>query len=119
MTSDGNSVDFLDFPSFDQNEGQIGGSLVWIAQANDKLFPVSSDFSSIKYNKLFPICSMPNIYDPNDVIVTRNDQCSEENKHEHSPHCEEEEEHECDFHSMYRLGYSYTVKIAKTTLGLY
>ena len=62
---------------------------------------------------------MPNIYDPNDVIVTRIDQCSEENEHEHSPHCEEEEEHECDFHSIYRLGYSYTVKIAKTTLGLY
>lgn len=60
-TSNGHSVDFSDFPSFDQSGGNIGGSLVWIPQANDRLFPVSSSFSSIKYINLFPLCSAANI----------------------------------------------------------
>ena len=54
-------MDFSDFPSFDPSGGNIGGSLVWIPQANDKLFPVSSSFSSIKYINLFPLCSAANI----------------------------------------------------------
>ena len=41
-------------------------------------------------------------YDPNAVIKTRNDECSEANEHEHSPHCEEEHP-ECDFLSKYRF----------------
>ena len=40
-------------------------------------------------------------YDPNAVIQTRYDVCSEANEHEHSPHCEEEQP-ECDFFSKYR-----------------
>ena len=36
------------------------------------------------------------------MIKTRNDECSEANEHEHSPHCEEEHP-ECDFLSKYRF----------------
>ena len=57
-TSDSQMVDFSDFPNFDQTQGETGTSLVWIPQAKDRLFPVSSGFSSIRYIKLFPICSM-------------------------------------------------------------
>ena len=61
MTSDSQSVDFSDFPSFDPDSGEIGASLLWIPQAKDRLFPISSDFSSIRYINLFPICSAANV----------------------------------------------------------
>ena len=61
MTSDSKFVDFSDFPSFDPNSGEIGASLVWIPQAKDRLFPVSSDFSSILHIKLLPICLVANV----------------------------------------------------------
>ena len=38
------------------------------------------------------------------MIQTRYDECSNNDEHEHSPHCEDQEEQpECDFLSKYRF----------------